>query len=130
MRLGQALRQPDANSGQGKTEMLGLDPFHDCHVIRGVHPHVVVMEEKHCRADHRNRGKDPGGPCRFQDAPSTLKLDDTQNQEQNRKHFVLQHFGVVRKAVVPALYANRPELRVAPNQDEETGKQKAKWPDD
>src|SRR5467141_2007682 len=96
--------------------------------MRAVHSRLMVVKEKQGGTCGREKRKDPCGPACPQNASRTLQFQNAHRQKQNRKNLVLQNLEMMSEAVIPALRAKRPELGVAPNQNKESRKDKAKRP--
>src|SRR5712691_658920 len=126
--LRQSFDEADAESGDGETQVLGLDVSHDRHVVRAMHAGVVLMKQKQHRTKASEYRKQPCGPGRFQNAAGALDLDNAESQENYGKRLVLHILGIVSETVPPALRAEGPQLRVAEDEQKQPGKQKASRP--
>jgi hypothetical protein len=126
--LRQSFGKTNAESGDGETQVLGLDVSHYGHVIWTVHAGVVLVKQEQHRTKASEHGEQPSGPGRLQYAAGALDLDDAERQEDDGKRLVLHILDIVGEAVPPALRAEGPQLRVAENEQEQPGEQKTGRP--
>src|SRR6266481_3861615 len=101
--LRQSFDEADAESGDGETQVLGLDVGHHGHVIRTMHAALVLVKQEQHGTKAGEYREQPSGPGRFQNAADALDLDNAESQEDYGKRLVLQILEIVGETVPPAL---------------------------
>jgi hypothetical protein len=76
------------------------------------------MEEQQNRTRHREHGKNPSGPYRFETLTRSPHFNQTQTKKQEGESLVLDNFGIRYGALDPRLRTKRPEFRIAVHKNE------------
>ena len=98
-------------------EMLRLNVDHHGHVTGAVHPAMMLVKNSRTDPNSARSGNAQAPPKRLSICISRVASQESQESVES-----LQVFRIVSETVRPALGTKRPELRVAEDEQEKTGK--------